>query len=74
MQKLLSYETHAWYSRIYKKLKPDEVKAMIAFLKAHDHLETGPFEMAVQRMYLDKPNKPKHWVEINELLIAISAL
>lgn len=58
---------HAWLGRIYRRLYAEEMNLALDFIVSNDHLDKGPFEYAVNRMFLDKP-KPKHFKEILELL------
>jgi hypothetical protein len=62
-------KTHPWHGRLFKKLLVAEVTACEQFIKNNDHLEVNEFEMAVQRMFLDKSAKPKNWTAMNELLV-----
>jgi hypothetical protein len=62
-----AYASHPWLYRSYKRLTPAERDLAHDFIRRNDHLAKGPFEFAVNRMFLDKP-KPKHCNEILELL------
>ncbi len=66
-ERFAALATHAWLGRAYKQLKPDEMTLAREFIAAHDALDRGAFEMAVNRMFLDRP-KPRHWCQIMELL------
>lgn len=65
--KLEQLKTHAWFGRVFKRLSKSELELARSFLQSHDDLAKAEFEFAVNRMFLDKP-KPKHWVEILDLL------
>lgn len=62
-----SYESHAWLKKVHSKLKAEDRRIAEEFIASHDGLDQGAFEMAVNRMFLDKP-KPKRFGEILELL------
>ncbi len=62
-----SYKDHAWLKKVYVRLKKDDIDCAEQFIVLHDHLDKGDFELAINRMFLDKP-KPKNFREILELL------
>lgn len=63
----LSYKTHPWLSKSFKRLKSDEIDLGVQFIKANENLDKDAFDKAINRMFLDRP-KPKHWATILELL------
>lgn len=63
-----SLETHPWLNRVFKKLNRDDLYICRQFLAEKEHLSKGDFELAVNRMFIDKENKPKNWKLICELL------
>lgn len=67
-EKFESYATHPWLHKAYRRLKADELEAARRFLRDNAALSKDAFVMAVQRMYLGNPAKPKNWAIINELL------
>jgi len=67
LEKLNSFETHAWLKKVYKKLNPSTLAIAQTFIAMNDHLSKDDFEKAVNRMFLDKP-KPKNYECILELL------
>jgi hypothetical protein len=55
-----------------KKLKQmsDKEKAMVdTFIIENDHLSKSEFELLVNRLFLDKKDKPKNWTLITEILV-----
>ena len=66
--KLKALESHAWFGRVYKKLSQADLRLCVEFIAANEGLDAGAFEKAVHRMFLDKLDKPRRWVEITELL------
>lgn len=62
-----SYKTHPWLSKVYAKLRLDDMNAIESFIASNSLLDKGSFELKVNRMFLDKP-KPKRFKEILELL------
>ena len=67
LSKLKSFSNHEWLSKAYRRLSPGELEIMASFIADNDHLDKGRFELAVNRMFLDKP-KPKNFTIILELL------
>lgn len=63
----LNYRQHPMLSKQYVKLSLVERELAICFIVANKELSVAEFEMKVNRMFLDK-EKPKHWIEISELL------
>lgn len=62
-----AFKNHAWFNRVYKRLSENEREIAHKFIEQNDGLDKGSFELAVNRMFLDK-QKPKHYKEILELL------
>lgn len=59
---------HAWFNRVYKKLKNDDIEFCLLWIREHDHLNKHEFELKVHRMFIDIKEKPKRWIEMSELL------
>ena len=59
-----------WYGAAMRKLNRSEHSLCVAFLVEHEKLDKGAFEMAVNRMFLDKMERPKNWTLIADLLTA----
>ncbi len=68
-----SYKDHPWLARSYNKLSVSERNIAINFLIEKNHLCKEGFEKATVRMFLDKESKPKHWREIEELLVCANS-
>lgn len=62
-------ESHAWFCKIYKKLTTDEVALAHNFINECNGLDKNEYATKAVRLFLGKA-KPKHWKEIEELLIA----
>lgn len=56
IDKLNSFKEHAWYSRLYKKLKPTHIDFCTEFIEKNNNLNKDEFEKAVNRMFLDNTN------------------
>lgn len=69
-----SLKEHAWHGRVFGKLTEDEVRRARAFLDANEALSKGDFELAVNRMFLDDPKRPKYWAIISELLLCSNSM
>jgi len=61
-------KTHAWYSKLFKKLSAKDISFCESFLKEHEGMSVNDFEMQVNRLFLTG-DKPKSHLEINELLL-----
>jgi len=59
---------HPWFSKLYVKLTEKELVFCRNFLDNHETLDNGNFEMAINRLFLEK-DKPKNWKVICELLM-----
>lgn len=60
---------HPWLGRGFAKLTKGELAMAEAFLEGSASLDVGACELAINRLFLDKP-KPKNWAIICELLCA----
>lgn len=63
----LSLKDHPWLCKSYKNIDDKSKTLCLDFITKNDHLSKGDFELAINRMFLDK-NKPKDWKLICELL------
>lgn len=69
LNKFKSLADHPWYRKQYTSLKKEEVAVIVNFIEASAHLSFGDYALAVERMFLDKPNKPKRWALLQELAL-----
>jgi hypothetical protein len=65
---------HPWLGRVYARLSEAERIELEAFATAHDHLSTGDFDQAVNRMHLDVQPKPRRWKEVQEILSCVNSI
>ena len=65
-------EVHPWYGRHFKSLSDKAFKVAVDFMEETALLTHDEFVPAVNRMFLDKPEKPKGWELITELLTVAS--
>lgn len=72
IEKFRSYAAHPWLGKTFAKLKVEDIVAAEAFMAAHAASSRDAFELAVNRMYLDK-HKPKNWTIVTELLSSCNA-
>jgi hypothetical protein len=68
LMKFHSLKTHAWFSRVYKKLSADDIKFCEQFISQYDALNKDDFEFTINRAFLDKAEKPTRWTLMIELL------
>lgn len=64
----LAYKEHPWLHKPFKRLTRAEIEICQVFIQQNSALAKGEFEFKINRMFLDKPEKPKHYKEILELL------
>lgn len=67
LEKFHSFSKHAWLQKVYARLKKSDLSLVEGFILEHDHLDKEKFELAVNRMFLEK-EKPKNWTLVLELL------
>jgi len=68
-------DRHAWFGRQMAKLKKGQREICEQFIAEHDHLDRGQFEMALNRWWVDRQDRPKNWSSLQELvMISNSAL
>ncbi len=63
-------DQHSPTGKCYQRLTADEIQIAEAILDLHVRLDHGQFELAINRLWLDQKEKPKHDGEIVELLCA----
>lgn len=67
-QAFLSFSTHAFLHKLYAKMKANDRAIAFQFLQENAALSRADFEYKLNRFFLDKPEKPKNWAIISELL------
>lgn len=67
--KFESLRSDAWYGRLLPKLKKAGEETVVTFIRENEELAVGEWEKKVQRLFLDKEQKPANWTLINEVLI-----
>lgn len=65
--------TDAFYARLYERLSKKDVEWCFSFLDDNAATDAGAFEFAVNRLWLDSPEKPKRYRDIIELLLAANS-
>lgn len=58
---------HPWFCRVVARLGDADREVIEDFISRSRELELSAFEMAVNRMFLDR-ERPRRWREIMELL------
>jgi hypothetical protein len=59
---------HAWLGRVFARLSAKEIAGAEGFIRARGDDSKDAFELAINRLFIDAPDKPRHWAEISELL------
>jgi hypothetical protein len=72
LEKFNSYAEHAWLNKAFKKLSKAERDIATDFIKTNDYLGKYDFELAINRMFIDK-EKPKNFSIILELLACLNS-
>jgi hypothetical protein len=67
-----SIQSHPWLGRSWQKLSETDRQAVLSFIEAFKDLDIGPFELKINRLFLDQPEKPRRWKEISEILTCIN--
>ena len=63
-----SFADHALLGALWRKLRSEELELCREYLRAHEERDWDEFAESVSRMFLDKPDRPKHASHIQELL------
>ena len=63
-----SYREHPWLKRVYSRLTKQELEFVAAFIRSHNDLNKGEFELRVNRLFINQSPGLKHWREVLELL------
>ena len=70
--KFRSFANDPWWGKRVKTLRASDLEWCEAWIVEHDHLEQGPFEFCVNRMWLDNPalrdSFGKRWTQMDELI------
>ncbi len=67
------YKAHPWLGKQYSKLTVGELVLARAFIDTHTLATKSEFESRVLRMFMDVTPKPKHWSQIEELLLCANS-
>lgn len=59
---------HAHYKKLWRTLKLPDLVIITSFIENNSHLEKDSFEYKLNRLFLDKIEKPKKWSLIMEFL------
>lgn len=72
--KFLSLKTHPWFHRSFLKLNQAELSFAAEFIKSSESDDSNKFIHKAVRLFLDVKDKPRHWKEIEELLVATNSV
>lgn len=72
LEKYDNFRAHPWFSRLFVKLKQADDSFCLDFIKQNEHLSKDDFEKKVNRVFIDKSDKPKNWKIILEILTCIN--
>lgn len=67
-----SFKKHPWFSKLFLKMKKDDDLFCINFIDDNKDLKNDEFEKKVNRVFIDKSDKPKNWKIISEILTCIN--
>lgn len=68
LEAFLKYEKHPFLHKAFKRLRPEDLALATSFIEENDGLSKGDFELAVNRIFVDAKERPKHFGIILELL------
>lgn len=63
--------SHPWHAKRLAKLRPPERAFAESFIAAHGGASADDWQLRVNRLFLDDPQKPKNWTLIIDLLANI---
>lgn len=75
MKRLIRFNelfNHAWHGKNVKKLNKIDLIFITNFIETNNDLSKNDFEMAVNRIFINK-ERPKNWCIILELLSCINS-
>jgi hypothetical protein len=72
IMKFDSFKKHAMLGRLYMRLTALELNIAHSFIKEHSEASKNDFDRAVNRLFINR-DKPRHWLEIMELLSCCSS-
>lgn len=72
LQKLEELKSHPYYAKYLLKLSQSEMQFCIDFIEQHNARSRSEFEYLVNRVFIGKPDKPKNWTLICEILSCVS--
>lgn len=64
----IKLKTDPWYSKLFKKLRSDDLEFCVNFLNDNTYSSPWEYEFKVNRLFLDDKHKPKNHLIINEIL------
>lgn len=68
IDKFKTLRVHPRHSKMIAKLSLFDLAYCDAWIQANDELDQNDFEMRVNRMFMDNPDKPKNWATIMEVI------
>jgi hypothetical protein len=70
LDKFLELKNHAWFKKQYVKLRQDNIDFCIEWINKNDSLSKDDFELALNRIYLDKDLSSLSKAEYNRYRIS----
>ncbi len=68
LEKFKTFKVHPRHSKLVAKLTAADRDFCEQWIADRAEMNADDFELAVNRMFMDNPNKPKHWPTIMELI------
>lgn len=65
---------HPWFKKLVLKLSASDKDMITKFIAEKDHLTKADFEFAINRIFLDKKDKPKKYKEILDVLCCVNSM
>lgn len=70
VERFRALKGHAWLGRVYAKLSKADIQIGEELLAKHESSSKDELATVILRLWLDK-EKPRRWVELEELMIAV---
>lgn len=67
-EQFLNLRNDIFYGKVFQKLNAEEISFCRIFIDISKDLDFNQRAHAINRVFLDMENKPKHWSDMCELL------
>lgn len=71
---LKELEIHPWLKRLFQKLTKEDRERINKFIDTYGDDSPVGFEIRLNRLFMDQPEKPKRWKETMEILTNLNSM